>query len=157
MVHLHDVPGFLRRYFPSFIGAFFLVAFSCVITAILVIDQRFGSRSDQVKVAYFLMLVSSLVLCLGNFLVVRGRPWGGWVVVALLAFNLLALLFSYAPRSSNFGFLLATMSPLLAMLMFNSQRQREMRSRLVAIRKSRNKLFKAVRAAKVRARSRACR
>nr|NLU59761.1 hypothetical protein [Pseudomonas sp. BIGb0427] len=75
----------------------------------------------------------------------------------MLAFNLLALLFSYAPRSSNFGFLLATMPPLLAMLMFNSQRQREMRSRLVAIRKSRNKLVKVVRAAKVRARSRACR
>ncbi|WP_433912130.1 hypothetical protein [Pseudomonas vranovensis] len=89
-------------------------------------------------------MTASLVLSIGNMLVVRGRPWGVWVVAALLLVNLLALLVSYGPRSSNLLFLVITVLSLSGLYLLNSQRQREMRSRLVAIRKSRIKLLKAM-------------
>lgn len=146
MVHLHDVPGFLRRYFPTFICAFLLACFSCALTAVVVVDGHFASVTEQANYTVVLVMIASLVLCIGNMLVVRGRPWGVWVVVALLVANLLALFVSYGPRSSNLLFLVITVLSLAGLYVLNSQRQREMRSRLVAIRKSRNKLFKAMRA-----------
>ncbi|SPO69263.1 membrane protein of unknown function [Pseudomonas sp. JV241A] len=108
MVHLHDVPGFLRRYFPTFICAFLLACFSCALTAVVVVDGHFASVTEQANYTVVLVMIASLVLCIGNMLVVRGRPWGVWVVVALLVANLLALFVSYGPRSSNLLFLVIT-------------------------------------------------
>ncbi|SDQ30500.1 hypothetical protein SAMN05216487_0983 [Pseudomonas sp. UC 17F4] len=146
MLHLHDVPGFLRRYFATFICAFLLACFSCALTAIVVVEGRFSTVREQANYTVILVMTASLVLSIGNMLVVRGRPWGVWVVVALLLVNLLALLVSYGPRSSNLLFLIITVLSLSGLYLLNSQRQREMRSRLVAIRKSRINLLKAMHA-----------
>ncbi|WP_371318751.1 hypothetical protein [Pseudomonas gingeri] len=79
-----------------------------------------------------------------NFMVVRGRPQWVWGVVGVLVVCLLGVLPTIEDRPHKVIYALAVLFPLLGLLLLNSQRHREMRSKLVDIRHQREALKQAL-------------
>lgn len=139
MTYTHDLKAFLARYFPTFIGTFFLAVFS-MSGAVSLAGSTYFKDQVQTQVADFTLisaLILSVILCFGNFMMIRGRNWGVWIIVALLASSLVAVLFTYPYRPHMFSYTTGILFPLLGLLMLNSKRHREMRSELVKVRAER--------------------
>jgi len=81
-----------------------------------------------------------------NFMVVRGRPQWVWGLVVVLVVCLLSVLPTLENRPHKVIYALAVLFPLLGLLLLNSKRHREMRSKLVDIRHQREALKNALKA-----------
>jgi hypothetical protein len=122
MNYTDGLRDFLARFFPTFISTFFLALFSlsCAISLVAVIAV-------------------TVLLCFGNFMMIRGRTWGVWIIVALLIISLLTVLLTFGYRPHMFSYTTGLLFPLLGLLLLNSKRHREMREELVKIREQRIK------------------
>ncbi|KPA97132.1 hypothetical protein [Pseudomonas asplenii] len=142
MMETLSLRRFLARYFPTFIGAIFaaLVAIACGLP--LAVDHYFPAASleEQATGTFVALMLLGLVVAHCNFMIVRGRPqWvRGLVLVFVLCF--LGVLPTITSHPHRIVYALALFAPLLGLLLLNSRRHREMRERLVEIRKQRESL-----------------
>jgi len=145
---LVDLPRFLARYFPTFIGGIFAVLASLACAIPLMTDFYFPDTSlgEQATWSFLGGMAITLVVVHCNFMVVRGRPQWVWGVVAVLVVCLLSVLPTLEDRPHKVIYALAVLFPLLGLLLLNSKRHREMRSKLVDIRHQREALKNALKA-----------
>ncbi|MCP3748614.1 MULTISPECIES: hypothetical protein [Pseudomonas] len=138
---------FLARFFPTFLCTYFLSCLAVGCTLSLVWSTYLLSadiRSFLITTAIVTVIVTG-----GHIAVVRGRPWGLWVVVAVFLACLFIVLPTYGYRPHPFSYTTGILFPLLGLLVLNSKRYREMRICLFEIREERTRDRKA-RAAKAR-------
>lgn len=133
---------FLAQYFPTFIGGIFaaLIAIACGVP--LVGDHYFPTASvgEQATGMFATVMLLGFVVAHCNFMIIRGRPQ--WVrgLVLVFALCLLGVLPTITSHPHRVIYALALFAPLLGLLLLNSRRHREMRERLVEIRKQRESL-----------------
>lgn len=139
MNYRNSLKDFLAQYFPSFIGAFFLAVLSMSSALSLVESTYFGSYSGLARVMLVITIVLSLTLTFGHFMMIRGRRWAVWIIVAFYLVSLMAVLPTYSYRPHIFSYTTGILFPLLGLLMLNSKRHREMREELVKVREQRMK------------------
>ncbi|CAK9892386.1 MULTISPECIES: hypothetical protein [Pseudomonas] len=132
-----DYAAFMTRYFPTFICTFFLSLFSLACAVTLWTDTHLRNHPDNSAYSVGLMASSIVLLCLGNFLIIRGRAWSVWLLVGLLLLSLLTVISLFDERISKGLFAFALLLPLLAGLMLNGKRHRQMREYLVELREKR--------------------
>lgn len=144
--------SFLARYFPVFMGTILLGCFSASTLLSLAETTYWRALESSVRGGYagFGTLVLVLVLVLGNFMIARGRAWAVWVVAGYFLVCLAAVLpmFAYRPHQGVYAF--AVLLPLLGLLLLNSKRHREMRSKLVEVRRQRELFIQAAKASRSR-------
>ncbi|SCW86300.1 MULTISPECIES: hypothetical protein [unclassified Pseudomonas] len=137
-----SLPRFLARYFPTFMGGIFaaLLSLGCAIP--LVTTSYFAGASIDEQATWSVLggAAVTLVVVHCNFMMVRGWPLWVWGVVAVLVLCLLVVLPTIGSHPHKVIYVLAVMFPLLGLLVLNSKRHREMRSRLVEIRHQREML-----------------
>ena len=130
---------FLARYFPVFMGTILLGCFSGSTLLVLAGTTYWRALESSARVDYVGLgtLALVLVLVLGNLLIARGRAWAVWCVAGYFLACLAVVLpmFTYRPHMGVYLF--ALLLPLLGLLLLNSKRHREMRSKLVDIRRQR--------------------
>ncbi|MGA8136409.1 MULTISPECIES: hypothetical protein [Pseudomonas] len=143
-----SLPRFLAHYFPTFIGGIFaaLISVSCGVP--LVGDHFFpdSSLGEQATGMFIAVVALALVVVHCNFMIVRGRPQ--WVrgLVLLFALCFLSVLPTIESHPHRVIYGLAVFAPLIGLLLLNSKRHREMRSKLVDIRHQREALKNALKA-----------
>jgi len=142
-----NLSRFLVRYFPTFMGGIFAALFSLGCAIPLVTVSYFAEASIDQQATWSVLggAAVTLVVVHCNFMMVRGRPLWVWGVVAVLALCLLVVLPTIGSHPHKVIYVLAVMFPLLGLLVLNSKRHREMRSRLVEIRHRREILRKELR------------
>lgn len=129
-----DFLTILRRHFPVFIATFFLALFSLAVSQILLLEFYPPSLDDY---GIYMMLGScgiSLYLCGANLLVIRGRPWAVWLVVAAMAVCMLVVLVHWGRRAPDVMYSIGLLLPLAALLTLNSKRYRAMLVAMVEVR-----------------------
>lgn len=139
MNYTHDLQAFLARYFPTFICTFFLAVFSISSAIALVSSAWFREHPNGANYTLIAALSLTVVLCFATFMMIRGRTWAVWIIVALFLTSLFVVLPTYGFRTHLFIYSLGVLFPLLGLLMLNSKRHREMRKALVGIRQERIK------------------
>lgn len=141
-----SLPRFLSRYFPTFIGGIFAALFSLACAIPLVAASYFAGASLGEQATWSVLggAAVTLVVVHCNFMVVRGRPQWVWGLVAVLVVCLLGVLPTIGDRPHKVIYALAVLFPLLGLLLLNSKRHREMRSKLVDIRHQREALKNAL-------------
>ncbi|WP_339497501.1 MULTISPECIES: hypothetical protein [unclassified Pseudomonas] len=143
MKELPGIRSFLTQYFPVFMGAIFAAVFSLVFAVPLIFDSYFPRlpMDDNLKYSFLggLALTWGIVHC--NFMIVRGRPQWVWPLVSLLALCVVAVLptIAFGPNPLSYG--LSLLFPLLGLLLLNSKRHREMRQKLVEVRRLRQSII----------------
>ncbi|VVM47092.1 hypothetical protein PS634_00610 [Pseudomonas fluorescens] len=125
---------FRARYFPMFMFSIFMCIFSLAITTSIITQAWFGHDRDASMDAFKLMMGTSVIMSAGGILLARGRLWGMWVLVALLAICLAAVLVTWAlpdRRVDAISSMLGVLFPLLGFLSLNSKRHRELREQFL--------------------------
>ncbi|WP_040063864.1 hypothetical protein [Pseudomonas batumici] len=145
---LVDLPRFLTRYFPTFMGGIFATLASLACAIPLMMDFYFSAASLGEQATWSVLggMAITLVVVHCNFMVVRGRPQWVWGLVGVLVLCLLGVLPTIEDRPHKVIYTLAVLFPLLGLLLLNSKRHREMRSKLVDIRHQREALKSALKA-----------
>nr|WP_298164345.1 hypothetical protein [uncultured Pseudomonas sp.] len=129
-----DFLTILRRHFPVFICAFFLALFSLAISQILLLEVYPPSLEDY---GIHMMLGStgiSLYLCAANLLVIRGRPWAVWLIVAAMAACILVIIAHWGRRAPDLLYFIGLLLSLSTLLTLNSKRYRTMLTAMVEVR-----------------------
>lgn len=139
---MNGQPGvrvFLIQYFPVFMGAIFASVFALVFAVPLFFDSYFQALSlaDNAKWSFFGGVALTLVIVHCNFMIARGRPVWVWPMVAVLGLCFFCVLPTIAYRPDRLIYSLSLLFPLLGLLLLNSKRHREMRHRLLEIRRLR--------------------
>jgi len=134
-----DFRAFMARYFPTFLLGFFTCLLSVALVATLWVDAHW--RTDPNNPAYSLGVVGGLVLalCLGHFLLIRGQGWAIGVVLAVLAVVLLMALSLFGSGLGSGLLASSLLLPALALLVLNGKRHRQLRARLVELRRARQR------------------
>ncbi|MBW4792030.1 hypothetical protein [Pseudomonas tolaasii] len=136
---MNEMPGirhFLSQYFPVFMGAIFAAVFTLVLAVPLVFDSYFPHLplADNAKYSFLGGLALAWVVVHCNFMIARGRPHWVWPLATLLGLCVLAVLPTIAYRPPVLLYGLSLLLPLLALLLLNSRRHREMRQKLLEVR-----------------------
>lgn len=129
-----DFLTILRRHFPVFIAAFFLALFSLAVSQILLLEVYPPSLDDY---GIYMMLGScgiSLYLCGANLLVIRGRPWAVWLIVAAMVVCMLLVIGHWGRRAPYLLYSIGLLLPLSTLLTLNSKRYRAMLMAMVEVR-----------------------
>ncbi|AEB56036.1 hypothetical protein [Ectopseudomonas mendocina] len=129
-----DFLSILRRHFPVFIAAFFLALFSMAISQIVLLEVYPPSLDDY---GIYMMLGScgiSLYLCATNLLVIRGRPWAVWLVVAAMVVCMLVIITHWGRRAPDLLYSIGLLLSLSTLLTLNSKRYRAMLAAMVEVR-----------------------
>lgn len=129
-----DFLSILRRHFPVFIAAFFLALFSMAISQIVLLEVYPPSLDDY---GIYIMLGScgiSLYLCAANLLVIRGRPWAVWLIVAAMVVCMLVIITHWGRRAPDLLYSIGLLLSLSTLLTLNSKRYRAMVAAMVAVR-----------------------
>lgn len=136
------IRSFLARYLFTFMGVIFAGCFAASATVSLAASTYFRAVPVDVRAtaAWVATVVIGMVIMHSNYLIVRGRPWCAWVMVAVFAVCLLTVLPTIQYDPHKFIYAEGIFWPLLGVLLLNSKRHREMRSRLVEIRHQREVL-----------------
>ncbi|MGZ0714187.1 hypothetical protein [Pseudomonas palleroniana] len=147
MSELMTLRDFFRQYFLTFMGGVFAACFSLALAVALAFVTYFRD-APIAQVGLKIMSVGALLILLtvhSNFMILRGKPSWAWVMVGIYIACLLFVfpMFQYQPQMLLFG--LAVLFPLLGLLTLNSKRQREMRAKLVGIRRIRQSVKSTVR------------
>ncbi|UZE18560.1 hypothetical protein LOY70_02890 [Pseudomonas sp. B21-054] len=147
-----SLKSFLARYFPVFMGTILLGCFSGSTLLVLAGTTYWRALEPSVRGDYVGLgtLALVLVLVLGNLMIARGRAWAVWWVAGYFLACLAAVLpmFAYGPHQGVYLF--AVLLPLLGLLLLNSKRHREMRGKLVEIRRQREHIIQAAKASRTR-------
>ncbi|MCF5722658.1 hypothetical protein [Pseudomonas syringae] len=147
MSELMTLRDFFRHYFLTFIGG----VFAAYVSLALAVALAFVTYFRDVPIAQVglkIMLAGALLVLLtvhSNFMILRGKPSWAWVMVGIYVGCLLFVLpmVQYQPHKVLYG--LALLFPLLGLLTLNSKVQREMRAKLVGIRRIRQSVKSTVR------------
>lgn len=147
MSELMTLRDFFRQYFLTFLGGVFAAYFSLALAVALAFVTYFRD-APMAQVGLKIMLVGALLILLtvhSNFMILRGRPSWVWVMVGIYLGCLLFVLpmVQYQPHKVLYG--LALLFPFLGLLTLNSKAQREMRIKLVGIRRIRQSVKSTVR------------
>ncbi|MFT0867681.1 hypothetical protein [Pseudomonas sp. CAM1A] len=129
---------FLKRYFGVFIGAYFssIIAVSWTFALVWSTYCRNCQKDGAFASSLFLTLA---VFMLGHGAVVRGRTWGAWLVAGMCLVSLVIALPAYGYRPNLFIYTSSLLAALIALLLLNSDRYREMRVLLAQYREQRRK------------------
>ena len=147
MSELMTLRDFFRHYFLTFIGGVFAAYFSLALAVALAFVTYFRDV-PLAQVGLKIMSVGALLILLtvhSNFMMLRGRPSWVWVMVGIYVACLLFVvpMVQFRPHKVLYG--LALLFPLLGLLTLNSKVQREMRTKLVEIRRIRQSVKSTVR------------
>ena len=147
MSELMTLRDFFRQYFLTFMGGVFAAYFSLALAVALAFVTYFRDV-PLAQVGLKIMLVGALLILLtvhSNFMMLRGRPSWVWVMVGIYVACLLFVvpMVQFRPHKVLYG--LALLFPLLGLLTLNSKVQREMRTKLVEIRRIRQSVKSTVR------------
>ncbi|MGX9569635.1 hypothetical protein [Pseudomonas sp. CFBP 5748] len=144
--------SFLARYFPVFMGTILLGCFSGSTLLVLAGTTYWRALEASVRVDYVGLgtLALVVILVLGNLMIARGRAWAVWWVAGYFLLCLAAVLPMFAYRPHQGVYLFAVLLPLLGLLLLNSKRHREMRSKLIEIRRQRELIIQAAKAERTR-------
>ncbi|MFV3404798.1 hypothetical protein ACNFIC_12650 [Pseudomonas sp. NY15463] len=137
MMNLGEFQGFMRHYFPTFLLGFFICVVSVAMSLAMWVDSHWRNHPDNPVYSMLGIASLGLLLCIGHFAMIRGWKWAMWAVLPVPG---VALLMALSLVGSGLpAVLLAIMLvlPLLALLVFNTARHREMRRRLVELRRQR--------------------
>ena len=139
MSELMTLRDFFRQYFLTFLGGVFAAYFSLALAVALAFVTYFRDV-PLAQVGLKIMLVGALLILLtvhSNFMILRGRPSWVWVMVGIYLACLVFVvpMVQYQPHKVLYG--LALLFPFLGLLTLNSKVQREMRTKLVGIRRIR--------------------
>ncbi|MCJ8206224.1 hypothetical protein [Pseudomonas sp. RGM2987] len=147
-----SLKGFLARYFPVFMGTILLACFSGSTLLVLAGTTYWRALEPSVRANCVGLgtLALVLVLVVGNFLIARGRAWAVWCVAGYFLGCLGAVIPMFAYRPHQGAYLFALLLPLLGLLLLNSKHHREMRSKLVDIRRQRQLIIQAAKASRSR-------
>ncbi|WP_103308792.1 MULTISPECIES: hypothetical protein [unclassified Pseudomonas] len=147
-----SLKSFLARYFPVFMGTILLGCFSGSTLLVLAGATYWRALEPSARTDYVGLgtLALVLVLVLGNLLIARGRAWAVWWVAGYFLACLAAVLPTFAYGAHQGVYLFAVLLPLLGLLLLNSKRHREMRSKLVDIRRQRALIIQAAKASRPR-------
>ncbi|CAH0288558.1 hypothetical protein [Pseudomonas mediterranea] len=141
-----NIRSFLFNYFPVFIGAILASIFALACAIPLFFDSYFRNLplAEGAKWSFLSGIALTLVIVHCNFMIARGRP--RWVVplVIVLGLCFLCVLPTIEYRPNRLIYSLSLLFSLLALLLLNSKRHREMRSKLVEIRRQRERLTQAM-------------
>lgn len=136
---MNDFPPLTRylvRYFPVFMGAIFASVFTLVFAVPLFFESYFQnlSMADSAKYSFLGGIALTLVIVHCNFMIARGSP--NWVrpLVALLVICFLGVLPAIAYGPHPLIYAVTLLFPLVALLLLNSKRHREMRQKLLEVR-----------------------
>ncbi|MGN8274293.1 hypothetical protein [Pseudomonas sp. SMN5] len=147
-----SLKGFLARYFPVFMGTILLACFSGSTLLVLAGTTYWRALEPSVRTDYVGLgtLALVLVLVVGNLLIARGRAWAVWCVSGYFLACLGAVIPMFAYRPHQGVYLSAMLLPLLGLLLLNSKRHREMRRKLVEIRRQRGLVIQAAKTSRSR-------
>ncbi|MCJ8206223.1 hypothetical protein [Pseudomonas sp. RGM2987] len=147
-----SIRSFLFKYFPVFIGAIMASVFALVFAVPLFFDSYFRdlSLADDAKWSFLSGVALTLVIVHCNFMIARGRP--RWVLLLSMVLGLcfLCVLPTIEYRPNRLIYSLSLLFPLLALLLLNSKRHREMRRKLVKIRHQRELIIQAIKSPRSR-------
>ncbi|UZE87048.1 hypothetical protein [Pseudomonas viciae] len=147
-----SLKSFLARYFPVFMGTILLGCFSGSTLLVLAGTTYWRALEASVRVDYVGLgtLALVVILVLGNLMIARGRAWAVWWVAGYFLLCLAAVLPMFAYRPHQGVYLFAVLLPLLGLLLLNSKRHREMRSKLIEIRRQRELIIQAAKSERTR-------
>lgn len=146
----HSLSAFLSHYFPTFICAFFLACFALSASISLVSSTYFRGDPERAKYSFLIALVLSLLLALSHFFMIRGRSWGARAIVVFYLACFFTVLPTYGYKPNQIAYATGLLFPLLGLLLLNSKRHREMRSKLVEIRHQRERIIRAGKTSRTR-------
>lgn len=129
-----DFLTILRRHFPIFIGAFYLALFALAISLYLLLELYPPARADYGAYMVLSNLGMSVYLCAANFLVIRGRPWAVWLIVAAMVACILVVIGHWGRRAPDLLYSIGLLLPLSTLLTLNSKRYRTMLAAMVEVR-----------------------
>ncbi|WLH13325.1 hypothetical protein PSH58_02890 [Pseudomonas hefeiensis] len=146
------IRSFLARYLIVFMGVIFAGCFAASATVSLAMSTYFRSVPVDVRATtgWATTVVIAMVIVHSNYLIVRGRPWCAWVMVAVFAACLLTVLPTIQYEPHKFIYTEGVFWPLLGLLLLNSKRHREMRSKLVEVRRQRELFIQAAKTSRSR-------
>lgn len=134
-----SINGFLTRYFPVFMGTIFMAIFSGSAAVSMAGVTYLRGVDPALKSSYSgaAILVLVAVLVFGSVMIARGYRWATRLVAGYLVCCLLFVLpmIQYGINTLVYGS--AVLFPLLGLLLLNSRRHREMRQRLLEVRRLR--------------------
>lgn len=137
MNQLPSIRSFLSTYFPVFMGAIFTSIFTLVFAVPLFFDSYLPnlSMADNAKYSFLGGIALTLVIVHCNFMIARGRP--RWVrpLLVLLGLCFLGVLPTFNDQLHVLMFGPSLLFPLLGLLLLNSKRHREMRQKLLEVRR----------------------
>ncbi|QXH35563.1 hypothetical protein [Pseudomonas muyukensis] len=127
---------FLRRYFGVFIAAFFASIIAVAWTFALAWSTycRHCAQDGLFPLGLYGLFA---LFALGHGAVVRGRAWGCWLIAGMCVACMLITLPTYGHGPNMFIYSGSLLAALVALLLLNSQRYREMRMRLAEYRQQR--------------------
>ena len=127
-----ELQRFLSRYFGVFIAELLLSCFAIGGSVSLVFSTWL--RSPDRSLSVLALALACAVSAASHIALVRGYAWGLRGLIGLNGLAVLAALPSYAYRPHMGGYVSVLLLGLLALLVINTQRYREMRVRLVGYR-----------------------
>ena len=140
-----ELQRFLSRYFGVFIAEFLLSCFAIGGCVSLMFSTWL--RSPERSLSMLALALAWAVSAASHIALVRGYAWGVRGLIGLNGLAVLAALPSYAYRPHMGGYVSVLLFGLLALLVINTQRYREMRVRLVGYRETRRANRQAAKAA----------
>lgn len=138
-LYLENPLKFRRRY-ALVIGADVLTGcFTIAMTAVLLLVTFLSVLPEDraIKIFFFGSLVTGLVLFVSKIQVTYGRIHLVWMSVGIYVICLLISLPAIAYRPPLFLYFMALLSPLIGLLILNSNRCRELRHKMVELRHKR--------------------
>ncbi|RCL24151.1 hypothetical protein C6A77_17025 [Pseudomonas sp. AFG_SD02_1510_Pfu_092] len=141
-----ELQQFLSRYFGVFLVEFFLSCLAIGGCVSLVFSTWL--RSPERGLSMLALALAWAVSAASHIAMVRGYAWGVRGVIGINGLAVLAVLPSYAYRPHMGAFVSVLVFGLLALLVINSQRYREMRVRLAGYRDIRRANRQAAKAGK---------
>jgi hypothetical protein len=131
-----SVRQFLSQYFPVFMGAIFALVFSLAFAVPLFFDSYFRTIpvAENAKWSFLGGITLTLVVVHCNFMIARGRPFWVWPLVVVSGLCFLSVLPAIEYRPNTLIYSLSLLFPLVALLLLNSKRHREMRQKLLELR-----------------------
>lgn len=141
------IRSFLVRYLFVFMGVIFAGCFAASATVSLAMSTYFRAVPVDIRATsgWAATVIIAMVIVHSNYLIVRGRPWCAWVMVAVLAACLLTVLPTIQYDPHKFIYAEGVFWPLLGVLLLSSKRHREMRARLLDIRHERQRIKRETR------------
>ena len=130
---------FLLEHFPAFIGVILAGCLGGSAAISLAASTYFADvpMATNASVSWFVVIAAALFVVNSNYLVVRGRAWAVWGMVAFFAACLLVVLPTLHYRPHWFIYSESLFWPLLGLLLINSKGYRSMVKKLVEVRRLR--------------------